>query len=1108
MVPSVLTQSINTARVKPDHLRYLYHTHRTRASEYPTLRNIDSSTWQKAAMRCKLSGYFNGFLSVSILRSSWLVILLLLAACNQSSTGPSTLPATVDYNWHIKPVLSDRCYKCHGPDDQVRKAELRLDTQAGAYGVSRDDSTHRIIEPGNAAASLLVEHISSEDPQRRMPPPESNLSLTSREIALIKRWIDQGADWKPHWAFTPPTRPTLPEVRNEHWARGPIDYFILHSIESAGLNPSEEADRTKLLRRVTFDLTGLPPTPTELTAFLNDTREDAYERLVEELLARPTYGERMTSMWLDIARYADTHGYQDDRPRTMWPWRDWVVRAFNENLPYDDFVIWQIAGDMLSEATFEQHLATGFNRNHAITQEGGVVAEEYLTEYVADRTNTTATAFLGLTMECARCHDHKFDPILQEEYYSMFAFFNGVDEQAQINYFDLSPRPAIRLEDPELEASIAQTVAGIDSIEQVVANWPQSAPPPDWKPNLETTIESGLLTSLPLDDLDILVSLARVGPDGLANTGLEKVLDPPLVTEGNRGNGLTFDGQNFLNLGLDADFEWYDQFSLSAWILIQDQPKDIALFSKRNGEQKRGGYDLARTKEGWLRLRLIHDGNHQISVQTTQEIPADTWTHISATYDGSGHAQGVTLYLNGISSRVHVNEDSLARESILNGNGLLAGNWTHRNRTIGDIEGVRDGTLDDLHVHARVLTDLEVAYLAGQEPATQTTAHYQAHYDPGLNAANAALDSLRRALRRVPNVMVMEEMPEPRTTHVLDRGAYDAPLDSVGPGTPAAIFSFPDSLPRNRYGLAQWIVHEENPLTARVAVNRLWQLLFGEGLVHTPEDFGSQGALPSNPALLDYLATRFIDLDYDTKALIREIVLSATYRQSSRMTRILRERDPNNMLLARAPRKRLSAEMMRDNALLVSNLLNPTIGGEPVRPYQPAGLWRALANQIGENRYRPGPDVHRRSLYTYWKRTIPPPAMLTFDAPERSICTVERQTTATPLQSLVLLNDPQYVEAARALASRMLAGEGTSPQEQIAEAFRWLTSRSPEAEELDTLTDLLEEQTRKFEQDPASARALVSVGITPLRLTNNIVKLAAMTVVTSTILNLDEAQYR
>ena len=412
-----------------------------------------------------------------ILRFTWPLVLLLAAACSQSLSDPSALPATVDYNWHIKPILSDRCYVCHGPDDQVRKAELRLDTREGAYGASREDSTVRIIFPGNAASSLLMKHITSEDPNRRMPPPESNLSLSQREIALIRQWIDQGAKWKRHWAFIPPAESTLPEVDRGDWARGPIDYFILQKIESAGLAPSSEASRAKLLRRVTFDLTGLPPTPAELDAFQEDRRPDAYERVVDQLLTRPAYGERMTSMWLDVARYADTHGYQDDRPRTMWPWRDWVARAFNANLPYDDFVSWQIAGDMLPNATFDQRLATGFNRNHAITQEGGVVAEEYLTEYAADRTNTTATAFLGLTMECARCHDHKYDPILQEEYYSMFAFFNGIDEQAQISYFDLSPKPSIRLEDPELEASILQIEVSIDSLERVIALWPQPSPP-------------------------------------------------------------------------------------------------------------------------------------------------------------------------------------------------------------------------------------------------------------------------------------------------------------------------------------------------------------------------------------------------------------------------------------------------------------------------------------------------------------------------------------------------------------------------------------------------------------------------------------------------------
>ncbi len=1038
-----------------------------------------------------------------IFRFTWPLVLLFLAACSQSLSDPSALPATVDYNWHIKPILSDRCYKCHGPDDQVRKAELRLDTREGAYGTSREDSTLRIITPGNAAASLLMKHITSEDPKRRMPPPESNLFLSQREIALIQRWIDQGATWKPHWAFISPAESTLPEVDHGDWARGPIDYFILQKIESAGLSPSSEASRAKLLRRVTFDLTGLPPTPAELDAFQEDRHSDAYERVVDQLLARPSYGERMTSMWLDIARYADTHGYQDDRPRTMWPWRDWVVRAFNENLPYDDFVTWQIAGDLLPDATYDQRLATGFNRNHAITQEGGVVAEEYLTEYVADRTNTTATAFLGLTMECAKCHDHKYDPILQEEYYSMFAFFNGVDEQAQISYFDLSPKPSMRLEDPELEASILQTEAGIDSLERVIASWPQPSRPPEWVPNPATTIESALLTFLPLENL---ASLAHSG--AMVNTGLEKILDPPVVIRGKQGGAFEFNGQNFLNLGLEADFEWFNRFSLSTWVLAKDQTKDVALLSKRNGEQKRSGYDLVRTKEGRLRFRLIHDGEHQISVESTRTFAPNTWVHVSATYDGSGRAEGVHLYLDGIRSRVHVLADMLERESILNGNGLLAGHWTPRNRTIDEIEGMTGGALDELYVHARVLTDVEVAYLAGQTFLPQVVHHYRTHYDHAFQAANMELDSLRRSTRRIPNVMIMEEMPIPRTTYVLDRGAYDAPLDSVGPATPTAILPFPEDFPRNRLGLAQWLTHQENPLTARVAVNRFWQLLFGEGLVNTPEDFGNQGALPSHPELLDYLAVTFIESGYDIKALIKETVMSSTYRQSNQVTRILQQRDPDNLLLARAPRKRLSAEMIRDNALSVSGLLNPALGGEPVRPYQPAGLWRALANQIGENRYRPGPDMHRRSLYTYWKRTIPPPAMLTFDAPDRSVCTVERQTTATPLQSLVLLNDPQYVEAARALASRVRIRESLDDRQQIATSFRWLTSRMPEEVELDALLDLFREQVAEFEQDPSSARDLVSVGISPLRQNTGVVQLAAMTVVTSTVMNLDEAQYR
>ncbi len=750
-------------------------------------------------------------MSVRTLQFICLFVSIPWAACAPSPSNPSELPAEVDYNWHIKPVLSDRCYKCHGPDDRARKADLRLDTQEGAYGVSRDDSTRWIILPGNANASVLTEHISSDDPRRRMPPPESNLSLSDHEISLIRKWINQGATWKPHWAFIPPTAKIPPNVRTKSWGRDPLDSFVLNKIEAAGLSPSKEAKRSELLRRVTFDLTGLPPTIHELDAFLEDANPNAYERVVDELLTRPSYGERMASMWLDIARYADTHGYQDDRPRTMWPWRDWVVRAFNQNLPYDDFVTWQIAGDLLPDATFEQRLATGFNRNHAITQEGGVVAEEYLTEYAADRTNTTATAFLGLTMECARCHDHKYDPILQEEYYGMFAFFNGIDEQAQISYFDLAPKPSIRLEDPDLETRILQTNASIDSLEQVIRSWPQIMPSSTWMPAPAITIESGLLTYLPLDSLKNLVSPADQGRDGLANSGLEDVLDSPQVIKGKRNGALAFNGQIFLNLGPDADFEWYNRFSLSTWLFVQHQSKHVALLSKRNGEQKRSGYDLILATDDRLQLRLIHDLEHQISVASTHPVPSNTWVHIAATYDGSGRADGIHLYIDGIQSDVRILDDTLRRKSILNGNGLLAGHWTPRNQTLDEIEGMTGGALDDLRIHTRVLSDTEIAYLAEQSLLPNRADHYQTHHDSEFQSAIIVLDSLRRRVRQIPNVMIMEEISSPRFAYVLDRGAYDAPLDSVSPDVPSAILPYSEDFPSNRLGLAQWLTHKDNP---------------------------------------------------------------------------------------------------------------------------------------------------------------------------------------------------------------------------------------------------------------------------------------------------------
>ncbi len=1037
------------------------------------------------------------------------------------------VPDQVDYNFHVKPILSDRCYKCHGPDDNARKAELRLDTRDGALAASREDSTRFIIVPGDPQASKLIRHITATDPKSVMPPPESNLSLTESEIKTLRRWIEQGADWKPHWAFIPPEKPERPPVKNADWPQNNLDYYVLSRMEKAGLTPSPEATKEKLIRRVTFDLTGLPPALDEIDAFLDDDSPDAYEKVVERLLASPHYGERMASVWLDVARYADTHGYQDDRPRTMWPWRDWVVQAFNDNMPYDQFVTWQLAGDLLPEATYQQKLATGFNRNHAITQEGGVVPEEYLTEYVADRTNTTATAFLGLTMECARCHDHKFDPILQREYYQMFAFFNGIEESAQISYFDLAPTPSMPVQDSTLKARIARTNEAIEAAE-TAKNQQETTIDDAFEPwlaearatlDLDEALQRGLLAHHRLDALEGLATPDEADPatPGRANTGLEDELDTLRVVPGKTGNALQFDGVNFLNLGDDGDFDWYSAFSFGGWINppSERRTKDTGLFSKRNGEQKRGGYDLILTPQNQLSARLIHDDEHHVQVTAAQVVPAEAWTHVFVTYDGSGRAGGFMLYINGAAQRVSVQQDGLDRNSILNGNDFLAGNWTHRMRIRDDIQGFEGGAIDEVRIYNRALSPLEVQHLAGNDPLETAGqrdlyAYYLRAHNPAYQRRLAQLDSLRRSYMVLPSVMIMEEMETPRPTFVLARGAYDAPVDSVGPGTISEVLPFPQDYPRNRLGLARWLMHEKNPLTARVAVNRFWLMYFGEGLVHTPEDFGNQGALPTHPELLDWLAVTFMESGWDIKAMQKRIVMSATYRQAATLTPALLARDPDNVYFARGPNERLSAEMMRDNALVVSGLLVLEVGGPPVRPYQPAGVWKALANQIGENKYRPGrsAELYRRSLYTYWKRTIPPPAMLTFDAAERAVCTVERQTTSTPLQSLILLNDPQYVEAARVLAENLLTGDTPDPESRIALAFRALTSRAPKAAEIASLQTLHTEQSDHFRQHPDRAEALIHVGASPSNPALDAIELAALTVVTNTVMNLDEAKFR
>jgi hypothetical protein len=777
---------------------------------------------------------------------------MLLLSCQSESSSNQPLPKTVDFNFHIKPILSDRCFTCHGPDENARKADFRLDMQEAAFAPIDTAADRYAIVPGSVKKSHLMQRITSSDPDYMMPPPESNLSLSEYEVALIERWIAQGAEWKPHWSFIKPERPPLPKIENTDWPWNDIDYFILDRLEDSKLKPSSPETHEKLLRRLSFDITGLPPTPEELDSFLSDDSPDAYEKQVDRLLTSAAYGERMASIWLEAARYADSHGYQDDRPRTIWPWRDWVIKAFNENLPYNDFITWQLAGDLLPDASYEQKLATAFNRNHAITQEGGVINEEYVTEYVADRTNTTAAAFMGLTMECARCHDHKYDPISQKDYYQMFAFFNGIDERGQINYFDEAPVPNMRVEDPELEA----TIRYLDSLriakesEMTKLKKHSESNHQHWIPNdyrladFKSKLSEGLLAYYKLDELENLITPNEIpgSYQGQANIKIISELSAPQMVTGAQGKAIQFDGKNYISLGEVGDFEESDRFSFGAWIKPAKYPsKKAGLLVRRNGEQRRGGYELVLDAGGSLTSGLIHNHSQEkLEVRTRQKIPLNRWTHVFMTYNGSGKANGVKLYINGQPQELQVQFDQLDGKSILNGNDFLVGNWTPRRANNKEYYGFEQGAIDEVRIYNRDLTSLEVQAVSrypdglGERELINLPAsreYFSKYFDPARKDLQKDLDSIRSLYLEVPYIMIMQEMDTPRATFVLDRGVYDAPTIEVSTGTPSEIMPFPEHYPKNRLGLAQWLTHPEHPLTARVAVNRLWQMIFGRGLV-------------------------------------------------------------------------------------------------------------------------------------------------------------------------------------------------------------------------------------------------------------------------------------
>ncbi len=1047
------------------------------------------------------------------------VLWIGLAGC-AGRAADDGLPAVVDYNFHIKPIISDRCYACHGPDDEARQADLQLHEEDGAKS-TRLTSGGRAVVPGSLRRSKLYRRISARSAEERMPPAETNLSVSEHERALIARWIEQGASWKPHWAFVPPAVPPIPEIGNTAWPRNEIDRFILDRLERHGLSPSPQAARETLLRRVTLDLTGLPPTLDAIDAFLADTSRQAYERAVDRLLTSPAYGEHMAAEWLDIARYADTHGYQADRDRRMWPWRDWVVSAFNDNVPFHEFGTWQLAGDLLPAATTEQQLATAFNRNHRQTNEGGSIEEEFRTEYVADRANTAATAFLGLTMECARCHDHKYDPISHEEYYRFFSFFSSIDESGQTSHFtDAVPVPALSLPDEAVEGRLERIRMRIAQAEASLQAARDMAVPAyeRWIRDAQPTA----LPGLPRKDLSAYFDFELLG-NGLvpaaypAGAEATTVFDP-VLRSGRAGRAITFDGENgafFEGMGL---FTAADPFTLSLWILVPRYESSNVLVHRTQAALDAGsrGYELSM-EDGHLVAQLAHMWpENAVRIISEHRVPLSEWVHVAMAYDGSSRAEGLSLFMDGERQQVRTVRNSLRRDITYEDLEVhLTMGYRFRDT------GFKDGRIDDFRLYARELTDLEVRQLAGQDALTPALGapdehelnlleFYLALYNPPYAAALEELRNARRefaeAAADVPEIMVMREMDQPRPVHVLRRGVYDEKGDVVLPGTPEALGAFPDTLPHNRLGLARWIFSRDNPLTARVAVNRFWQRHFGTGLVSTAEDFGNQGALPSHPELLDYLAAEFIESGWDVKAMHRRIVTSATYRQSSNVSEELMELDPDNRLLARGTRLRLTAEMTRDQALAASGLLVRRLGGPPVKPYQPEGLWEEKAgiSYVQDT----GEDLYRRSLYTFFKRTSPPPSMIAFDMSTRSHCIMRRQQTTTPMQALVLLNDPQFLEAARHLAERMLREGGASMAGRAAFAFRLLTGRGPSIEEEAVLEQLYAEQQHIFSNDESAALSLLQTGDSPFDANLPVPDLAAATTLASALLSFDEVTSR
>jgi mono/diheme cytochrome c family protein len=1051
---------------------------------------------------------------------------------------------SVDFNREIRSIFSDNCFACHGPDEATRKAKLRLDTKDGAF------AKPGVIVAGKSAESRLFKRIISKDANSVMPPVASGHKLTDKQIDLVKRWIDEGAQWNEHWAFIAPKRPELPAVTNKAWAKNPIDAFILARLEKEGLKPSPEADRATLIRRLSLDLTGLPPTPADVDAFLADKSADAYEKVVDRFLASPRYGEKMALHWLDLARYADTHGYHIDSHRDMWPWRDWVIKSFNDNKPFDQFSIEQLAGDLLPNATTEQKIASGFNRNHMINFEGGAVPEEYLNEYLIDRVETTSTTWMGLTFGCARCHSHKFDPLSQKEFYQFYAFFNSVPEKGlDGNRGNAAPYMALPTDDQKTrQEALAKAIRDLEDklsdkeIAPVFEAWE--------KPLLGKTAVAPTKNLIAHYELDGSLS----DSSGRYQQGRTINGDPTFVG-GIVSRAVSLDGQTQLSFGKVGAFDTQQAFSFAAWLRPGLGKVGNYAFQKISDDHSGGsrrGFELLFEQthlieiQRWgapLTIRLTANWpNDAIQVRTKESFNNGEWKHLAITYDGSGKAAGLKVFFNGKAIAVEIQKDNLTG-SIKNDAELFIGSKATGRAYSGGIDDLRlydcaltAEQIDQLGIRHPIQTTLSgIGGKRSKEESERLREYFLTEVGPDqLKRQYSELKDLKKQKvevdKSILNVMVMMELGKPRDTFVLARGDYRNKTEKVTAGVPAVLPPLPASTTANRLALAKWLMDANHPLTARVAVNRYWQMLFGTGLVKTVEDFGVQGEQPVHPELLDWLAMEFKDgaterqgdraKSWDIKALLKLMVTSATYRQSSKMNVLAAKEnpqsairnpqsdDPENRLLARGPRHRLQAELVRDNALAVSGLLDSRIGGKSVKPYHPAGLWEEMAfgDGFSEQEYvqSKGKDLYRRSMYTFWKRTVPPAQMSAFDAPDREKCTARRATTNTPLQALVLMNDPTYVEASRKLAERALTEGGKDVNAKIAYAFRLATARKPTITETKVLRELLTQQLTRYRSEPKAAADFLKIGTLMPGAKLDQAELAAWTMVMSAVLNLDE----